>query len=102
MTGRAAGYCAGSNMPGYVNPIPGRGMGYRFGWGRGRGRGRGWRHGYYVAGLPGGLPFYGTPPAPTASQEAEVLKAQAEHMERALDDIRKRISELETTQSQES
>ena len=39
MTGRAAGYCAGYPMPGYANPIPGRGLG--FGWGRGFGFGRG-------------------------------------------------------------
>ena len=30
MTGRAAGYCAGYSVPGYMNPIPGRGY-----WGRG-------------------------------------------------------------------
>ena len=30
MTGRAAGYCAGYGMPGFMNPIPGRGF-----WGRG-------------------------------------------------------------------
>jgi len=37
MTGRAAGYCAGYAVPGFMNPMPGRGMG----WGRGMGRGRG-------------------------------------------------------------
>ena len=26
MTGRAAGYCAGYPVPGYMNPIPGRGF----------------------------------------------------------------------------
>ena len=25
MTGRAAGYCAGYSVPGYMNPVPGRG-----------------------------------------------------------------------------
>jgi len=34
MTGRAAGFCAGYSVPGYANPILGRG------W---FGRGRGWR-----------------------------------------------------------
>ena len=34
MTGRAAGYCAGYAMPGYANPIGGRGRGF---WGCGRG-----------------------------------------------------------------
>jgi len=32
MTGRAAGYCAGYPVPGYMNPVGGRGYG---GWGRG-------------------------------------------------------------------
>lgn len=36
MTGRGAGFCAGSKTPGYMNPVPGRGM--RFGRGRGLGR----------------------------------------------------------------
>jgi len=100
MTGRGAGQCAGFDMPGYMNPIPGRGMGYGFGRGRGRGRGR--RNGYYATGLPGGGPAYGVPPVPTPPQETETLKAQAAQMERALNDILKRISELETVQSQES
>jgi len=58
MTGRAAGYCAGYSVPGYMNPIPGRGYfgrGY-FGWGRGfygRGGARGRRNWYYATGLPG-------------------------------------------------
>ena len=99
MTGRGAGQCAGFDMPGVMNPIPGRGMGYGFGRGRSRGRGQGWRHGYHAMGQPGA---YGIPPIPTPAQEAEVLKAQAEQMERALNDMRKRISELETAQSQES
>ena len=50
MTGRAAGFCAGYPVPGYLNPIPGRGWfgvgrgGFPRGGGRGRffGRGRGW------------------------------------------------------------
>ncbi|MGB9797357.1 MAG: DUF5320 domain-containing protein, partial [bacterium] len=31
-TGRGAGFCSGFPVPGYLNPIPGRGF-----WGRGRG-----------------------------------------------------------------
>ena len=43
MTGRAAGYCAGYSVPGFMNPIPGRGFG---GLGMGFGRGRGlWGYG---------------------------------------------------------
>lgn len=49
-TGRAAGYCSGSGVPGHANP-EGRGRG--FGTGRGRGYGRGWRHRSYATGLTG-------------------------------------------------
>ena len=38
MTGRAAGYCAGYSVPGFMNPIDGYGRG--LGGGRGRGGGR--------------------------------------------------------------
>ncbi|MDI6805154.1 MAG: DUF5320 domain-containing protein [Candidatus Bathyarchaeia archaeon] len=43
MTGRAAGYCAGYPVPGYMNPMPGFGWGFGFGRGWGRGFGRGFR-----------------------------------------------------------
>ena len=42
MTGRRAGYCAGSDVPGYANDTtPRMGMGWRRGGGGGRGRGGG-------------------------------------------------------------
>ena len=114
MTGRAAGYCVGYPVPGYMNPIPGRGY-----WGRGRGGGRGYRNWYYATGLPGwarvgmgypawrtvpaagypppyasyGAPYYGVPL--THEQEIDTLKGQAEYFEDALDGIKKRIEELE-------
>ncbi|MBA7496340.1 hypothetical protein ES702_06940 [subsurface metagenome] len=46
MTGRAAGYCAGYSVPGFMNPIPGFGRGWGRGYGRGFGRGWGRRRGY--------------------------------------------------------
>ena len=112
MTGRAAGFCAGYSVPGYMNPIGGRGYG---GWGRGGGWGR--RNWYYATGLPGwaragyGLPAWGgvvspyayggTPSAPglSAQQELDSLKGQAEYLEDSLDGIRKRIEELESQTS---
>ena len=72
MTGRAAGYCAGFPVPGFMNPMSGYGRG---GFGRGfRGGGRGRRNWFYATGMPGvaraaaGLPAwggvgYGVPPA---------------------------------------
>jgi len=55
MTGRAAGYCAGFPVPGFMNP-----MGGRLGLGLGLGRGRGFRPYTYGRGRFFGLP-YGTP-----------------------------------------
>ena len=114
MTGRAAGYCAGYGMPGYMNPIGGRGFfgrgrggGRGGGWGGGRGGGRGWRNMYYATGLPfwarGGYPAWGYDgpgyaPAPyemPREQEMEALREQAEFLRKSLDEVTKRIDELE-------
>jgi hypothetical protein len=110
-TGRAMGYCAGFPGPGSMNTIPGRGW---FGGGRGRGRGwfgggRGWRHQYWATGLPSwaragyGYPTFGVYPyTPTAKEEMDSLKDQAEFFKQQLDDIQNRISTLEKAQAQES
>lgn len=107
MTGRAAGYCAGYGVPGYMNPIPGGGL-----WGRGfRGGGRGWRNWYYATGMPGwvraarGMPARGggvgyVPPAPAwaapaPEQEAQFLRQQADLLQQQLEGIRARLDELE-------
>ena len=97
MTGRGAGYCAGYAMPGYANPRLGRGIGL-FG---GRGGGRGYRHWYYATGLPGWAragyaPAWGSVPfQPTPEQEASFLRSQAEGLRTALEQIEKRLQELE-------
>jgi len=109
MTGRAAGFCAGYSVPGYANPVGGRGMGMGFGRGRGggfgRGRGFGWgRAGYGMPAYGGAVNPYaysGVPFAPTVApqQELDGLKGQAEYLEDALDGIKKRIEELEGQKS---
>jgi len=104
MSGRAAGYCAGFGMPGYTNPVPGRGFGMGFGrgrgaWGRGFGGGRGWRHMFYATGLPGWARFAGYPaphPQPDPEAEKQALKNQADALQSELDFIKKRLSEIET------
>ncbi|MBC7333539.1 MAG: DUF5320 domain-containing protein [Actinobacteria bacterium] len=66
MTGRAAGYCAGYPVPGFMNPYGGRffGAGGRL-YAGAFGRGRGFRNWYWATGLPGwyrygiGLPAWG-------------------------------------------
>jgi hypothetical protein len=104
-TGRGMGYCSGYATPGYMNPGPGMGMGRGMGGGRGGG-GRGWRNMYYATGLPGWAragwnPAWGQTAvapfgaAPPAGDEAELLKAQAEYFERALGEIKTRLTELE-------
>lgn len=113
MTGRAAGFCAGYPVPGYMNPIPGRGF---FGRGRGffgRGGGRGWRNWYYATGLPGWVrasleyPAFGGWVNPygaeiTPKKEVEILRKQAEILKEELEDIQTRIETLERIQNQES
>ena len=111
MTGRAAGYCAGYSVPGYMNPAFGRGGFLGRGFGRG-GRGRGFRHMYWATGLPGwarynmdypawggginpNIPYPYGPPAITPEQESEALKNQAKLMQDNLNALNERIQELE-------
>ncbi len=100
MTGRGAGYCGGFSMPGYVSSAPVQGMGFRRGWGQGggRGRGRGWCRSYYPAGNVVNQFGFGRIPneaVPSAEHELQVLEAQAGRLEGALEDIKRRIAELE-------
>ncbi len=101
MTGRGAGFCGGSGVPGSVNPAFGRGFG-----GRGRGGGRafgGWSNLFWAAGITGLQHAFSRPrwrarqafAAPTPEAELGALKAQAEQLEGALGEIRKRIDDLE-------
>ncbi|HOY09931.1 MAG TPA: DUF5320 domain-containing protein [Candidatus Omnitrophota bacterium] len=105
MTGRGAGFCAGYSMPGYTNPLPGRGA---LGQGRGslgRGGGRGRRNWFYATGLPGWqgasmeMPAFGGAypytSEMTPKQEAYLLKNQADFLKKQLEDIQIRIETLE-------
>ena len=112
MTGRAAGYCAGYQAPGYMNPYGGRGMGLGRGFRGGARRG----FGYYAPAAPYVNPEYtGDYPAPvtapeyagpqsmgySSGQEMEMLKNQAGYLESTLESIKKRIEELEAGASKE-
>ncbi len=108
-SGRAAGYCAGCPVPGYMNPVPR--YGFDRSWGRGFVRSpgfwgsRGWV-GYRSApyGSPCRVPSvyypapYGVSPIP--EQEMEALKGKAEYFEDVLEEIKKRIQELEAEKEQ--
>lgn len=99
MTGRGAGYCAGTGAGGYANAGFGRRFaGYRCGFGQGGGRG--WRHRFYATGMPGWVRAgYGVAPmsAPfTKEQEVDLLKAQSSELQQELEQINQRLSELES------
>ncbi|MBD3241020.1 MAG: hypothetical protein GF331_10580 [Chitinivibrionales bacterium] len=99
MSGRAAGCCAGFNMPGYANPAPGAG----FGHGRGRrnwyraGHGFGWQRA--AAGYPafgaGWAPGPGWQPRMSPEQEIDMLTNQTQHLEAVLGGMKKRLCELQ-------
>jgi len=89
MTGRGAGFCTGA-VPGYVNPVGGRGYGMGFGRGRGMGRGRGF--GWARAGFGFSGPIA---PTVTAEQELEDLKQQAKFLQNNLTQVSERIEQLD-------
>ncbi|MFX1392978.1 MAG: DUF5320 domain-containing protein [Promethearchaeota archaeon] len=105
MTGRALGYCAGYDTPGYFKG-PGMGLG------RGSGRGGGWRRwgGLRYGNIWGyGIPTLVPPPvySPTITpetqlgmlkQEKQYLESDLEGLKSAIDDISKRIEELEKSE----
>ena len=113
MTGRAAGYCAGYSVPGFMNPR--RGFGRGFGRGLGRGFGRGWGRGFgrgwwayptvpmrSLYSDPIVYPPLVQPPSP--EQEVAVLEnykkeleAEKADLEQAMNQIKSRIEELKET-----
>ncbi len=104
MTVRAAGFCSGNGVPGYVNPQGGRGLGYGRGIGYGRGYsygagfGRGMGRGMARAYTPGwhrGYAYNAPLPA-TPEAEKQELEREASFMEEELKAIRKRLDELGT------
>jgi hypothetical protein len=118
-TGRGAGYCAGYDVPGYMNPdVPGygRGRGRGYGGGRGRGmglgRGRGWGRGrlfqedpYPPPGYPADDyypdPYYGPPREPEPEVEKKYLEGVIEHLEKEMVAVKKRIGELAKGEKEE-
>jgi hypothetical protein len=100
MTGRQAGYCAGYNMPGFLNNACGRGMGMGFGRGAnlgGRGGGFRRRNRFFATGVPGRAWFGGSAaPYQQADLETEkqALKSQAEYLQSEMDAIKKRLDEM--------
>jgi len=96
-TGRAAGYCAGYPVPGFMNAYGGR-LGLGFGYGRGLGRG--FRSGFW----PGyGYPMSYAPqiyggdlyqPTIKPTQEISMLNEEAKALKEQLGVIDRLITEL--------
>ncbi len=98
MTGGGRGYCTGSNAG--VQPNYGRRIGRGNGFGRGAGRGRGYGRGFAGSGgYPawGNAPQYNDPYNPNPADELSMLRAQADAMKSTLDNIQKRMAELDKT-----
>lgn len=118
MTGRGAGFCASFGPPGFANP------GVRGGRAFGMGRRKGFRHMYHATGLPGWARFGYSPgwagqapmpfpptyqskepvqqqaplqysPGYDVEQEKEILNNQAQYLKKHLEEINKRLQELE-------
>ena len=106
MTGRGLGYCAGYGAPGFAtNGRFGLGLGFRggFGWrypygypwfGRDR-----WYRGYYPTyGAPAANPYYSYPynyDEGITTEEVEALKGTLSQASNMLEEISRRIAELE-------
>ncbi|WP_207680441.1 DUF5320 domain-containing protein [Desulfonema magnum] len=114
MTGRSVGYCAGYSVPGYGNPILGRGFGRGFARGRGLGAGRGFGAGRglgagrgfggpqmaWPGGVAGQMPYgQGNFAAQTQEEEKGLLQGQADLLQNQLNDIRKRLDELSSQET---
>jgi hypothetical protein len=106
MTGRAAGYCAGYPVPGYMNPLPGFGW-RRWLWPRKRffgrgfwGRGRGWWRTYWLPPYLPVAPHYISPVysdiAPEQEKEVEknYLEGLLKELEEEIKSIKERLKEL--------
>lgn len=91
-TGRAAGFCAGNDRPGFMNPAGG-GRSFGRGAGCGGGRGRGRRNMFLATGLPGGQRF-GAAPAVAPETETQLLREQVSALQAGLETVLRRLEEL--------
>jgi hypothetical protein len=97
MSGRAAGYCGGFELPGSANPGLGPGRGSCFGRrGAGGRRGFGGRgHGFALGGPPDWVP--GTSPEADGERDRQVLKGRAQALRAQLRAIEGRLAESDET-----
>lgn len=110
-TGRGMGYCAGYGAPGFTTRrFWRRSTAQTPFWRCGRGGGFGWRNMFYATGLPGWLRFgkffeqEGSPGGADVESpretELHVLKTQAAFLKSSLENVQKRLAELESQPSE--
>jgi len=90
MTGRAMGYCAGYNSPGFTKGIPAGGRGFCRGFGRGRGFA--WRARAFQQAVPVQTI---QPIALTKEQEKKALEQEKELLKQELEAINQEMQEIE-------
>ncbi len=102
MTGRAAGYCAGYDVPGYTNFVPAR---------MGRGRGRGFAFRRPVRPMRFGYPGYYAPPVEnyplSKEEEMGILENEMSALEREhkllkdeMENLTRRLNELKAQKTE--
>jgi len=94
MTGRAAGFCAGYHVPGFLNPAGNRPYGLGFGHGYGGGMGMAWGRARRwdmppMTGAP-----YSWAQDPTAPDEKQFLENQLNSLKKQMNVIEKRLGEF--------
>ena len=99
MTGRAAGYCTGNAVPGFMNPAAGLGMGMAWGRGGGLGRGMAFRRGWGGFGVAPFVPYPASAGGAVAGEEvsaaeADALKAQLAGLQAAVEQISGRLEQI--------
>ena len=90
MTGRAMGYCAGFNAPGFVNQGAGFGRGFARGFGRGRGFGR------RMIVMPQPQVMVPQSVQMTEAEEKQILETDLADLKAEMKEIEKRLKELST------
>jgi hypothetical protein len=95
-TGRGAGFCGGNEFPGYAYDEanrPGR-FGRKSGcFSHDAGGGHGYRHWFQATGLPAWIRFVENI-VNMEDDEIQILKSQAEYLNRSLEAVKKRLSEI--------
>lgn len=92
LSGRGAGFCRGYGVPGYANPWRGAGRGAGYGQG---GYGRGRRNRYFETGVPGwAYDRWSVSATPAIADERRALEDQAVCLRTELQEIERRLDEL--------